>query len=827
MDPRYGQQPNLADYNQQPTMMPNNVQQPSYLPQPNMNMSTYPQQQSNNVAGYNNYNHQPQPNVPNYQQPNDINNHPMNQGGWPPQNQPMAPFELERRYVDLSQEKNLFGYPLEDNHIALPSSVCSPNAVMNSSLFRCTLSSIPEQQEMLKKSRMPFGLTLHPFRDMKNLTVIQTSIVRCRYCRTYINPFVALPDHRHWKCNLCFKTNDLPEEFCFDPATRSYGDPRNRPELQHCTIEYIAPSEYMLRPPQPAVYLFLFDITANAIESGYLFSFTEQLLVNLEQMPGDSRTQIGFMAFDSSVHFFEFFDPDKPPRELVIPDVDAPFIPVPSGLLVNLKEFAESIRLFVQRIPTIYESSTVTDSCLGTALGSAFKIVSPFGGRISIMACSRPSIGQGALKPLDLNAKVTGFAPTSDFYKRMALECTSLQVCVDLFALNVEYIDLSTLGDIAKYSSGTIYHFPNFHINRELFELARYKKLFSRYLTRKIGFEAVLRIRCSKGLSLHTFHGNFFVRSTDLLAMANVNPDAALSVQIQYEEDLTNQSIACFQAALLYTSAKGDRRIRVHTLCIPVCRDIQQIFGAFDSKASISLLSKMAAERALIGGDLQDCREALINGAVDTLTAYNRSIGIRPTGICAPIHGQLKFFTLFVLGLLKHSAFSARSRLNRDQTVGNLLLLKTSPIELILNEIYPILYAIHMLEQTDELQRLPLSYERVNNDGIYLMDAGRVVLIYVCSHAHPYYLNQLFNVNDYISLDEDAPFEQQANTLSQKVHDLIRRLYQERSYYAPVIVVKEDGQRRDWFTSRLVDDRTESAHSLVEFIQHITRENRR
>lgn len=62
------------------------------------------------------------------------------------------------------------------------------------------------------------------------------------------------------------------------------------------------------------------------------------------------------------------------------------------------------------------------------------------------MASSRPSIGQGALKPLDLNAKVSGFAPTSDFYKRLALECTSQQVCVDLFALNVEYIDLATLG---------------------------------------------------------------------------------------------------------------------------------------------------------------------------------------------------------------------------------------------------------------------------------------------------------------------------------------------------------------------------------------------
>lgn len=43
----------------------------------------------------------------------------------------------------------------------------------------------------------------------QNLNIIQTStIVRCRYCRTYINPFVIFPDSRHWKCNLCNRQND-------------------------------------------------------------------------------------------------------------------------------------------------------------------------------------------------------------------------------------------------------------------------------------------------------------------------------------------------------------------------------------------------------------------------------------------------------------------------------------------------------------------------------------------------------------------------------------------------------------------------------------------
>lgn len=59
------------------------------------------------------------------------------------------------------------------------------------------------------------------------------------------------------------------------------------------------------------------------------------------------------------------------------------------------------------------------------------------------------------------------------------------------------------------------------------------------------------------GLSIHTFHGNFFVRSTDLLSLANVNPDSAFAVQMSIDDSLADSSLACFQAALLYTSSKG------------------------------------------------------------------------------------------------------------------------------------------------------------------------------------------------------------------------------------------------------------------------------
>ena len=82
-----------------------------------------------------------------------------------------------------------------------------------------------------------------------------------------------------------------------------------------------------------------------------------------------------------------------------------------------------------------------------------------------------------------------------------------------------------------------------------------------------------MRIRCTQGiqyvysmvyiiflllgLALHTFHGNFFVRSTDLLSLPNVNPDMSYAFNMVIEESMKDIGIACVQAALLYTSSSG------------------------------------------------------------------------------------------------------------------------------------------------------------------------------------------------------------------------------------------------------------------------------
>lgn len=119
---------------------------------------------------------------------------------------------------NLLQERNILPTAPEDPpKPALPGegANCSPE------IFRCTLTKIPETQSLLQKARLPLGVLIHPFRDVSHLPVIQnTTIVRCRSCRTYINPYVQFVERQKWKCNICFRINALPEDFMYDPADR-------------------------------------------------------------------------------------------------------------------------------------------------------------------------------------------------------------------------------------------------------------------------------------------------------------------------------------------------------------------------------------------------------------------------------------------------------------------------------------------------------------------------------------------------------------------------------------------------------------------------------
>ncbi|XP_074723009.1 protein transport protein Sec24B isoform X2 [Strix uralensis] len=740
------------------------------------------------------------------------------------------------RPVNLTQDRNILPVssvpaPVPNLNSDLRKLNCSPDS------FRCTLTNIPQTQALLNKAKLPLGLLLHPFRDLTQLPVITSStIVRCRSCRTYINPFVSFIDQRRWKCNLCYRVNDVPEEFMYNPLTRSYGEPHKRPEVQNSTVEFIASSDYMLRPPQPAVYLFVLDVSHNAVEAGYLTIVCQSLLENLDKLPGDSRTRIGFITFDSTVQFYNLQEGLSQPQMLIVSDIDDIFLPTPDSLLVNLHESKELIKDLLNALPNMFTNTRETHSALGPALQAAFKLMSPTGGRISVFQTQLPSLGAGLLHSReDPNQRsstkvVQHLGPATDFYKKLALDCSGQQTAVDLFLLSSQYSDLASLACMSKYSAGCIYYYPSFHRSHNPAQAEKLQKDLKRYLTRKIGFEAVMRIRCTKGLSIHTFHGNFFVRSTDLLSLANVNPDAGFAVQMSIEESLTDTSLVCFQTALLYTSSKGERRIRVHTLCLPVVSSLADVYAGADVQAVVCLLANMAVDRS-VSSSLSDARDALVNAVVDSLAAYmSTASNLQQSMLIAP--NSLKLFPLYILALLKQKAFRTGTSTRLDDRVYAMCQMKSQPLVHLMKMIHPNLYRIDKLidESTihvnDRVVPQPplqkLSAEKLTREGAFLMDCGSIFYIWIGKNCDNNFIKDVLGYPNYASVPQKMTQLPEVDALSsERTRSFISWLRDSRPLSPVLQVIKDENPAKTDFFQHLIEDRTEAAFSYYEFLLNI------
>ncbi|XP_028130763.1 protein transport protein Sec24A [Diabrotica virgifera virgifera] len=822
--------------------------QTNVAPKTNVHSNRYPTMQSNSYQqpAPSQYQQQPPSGQYQYQQPmQQPVQQPMN--SYPSQNNQQSPYQ---GVVNTGFNK-LWGMEqfdlLQTPNILQPSKVEAPQIRLGQDLldqancspdvFRCTMTKIPENNSLLQKSRLPLGVLIHPFRDLSHLPVIQCSvIVRCRACRTYINPFVLFVDNKRWKCNLCYRINELPEEFQYDPMTKTYGDPSRRPEIKSSTLEYIAPAEYMLRPPQPAVYLYLLDVSRLAMESGYLNIVCSILLEELKNLPGDARTQIGFIAYNSALHFYSLPEGITQPHEMTILDIDDIFLPTPDNLLVNLKDRMDLIADLLRLLPNRFANTFDTNSALGAALQVAFKMMGATGGRVTVFQASLPNIGPGALISREdpsnrASAEVAHLNPANDFYKRLALECSGQQIAVDLFVVNSQYVDIATISGISRFSGGCMHHFPLLKPTKPVV-CDRFARSFRRYITRKIGFEAVMRLRCTRGLSIHTFHGNFFVRSTDLLSLPNINPDAGFGMQVAIEESLSDVQTVCFQAALLYTSSKGERRIRVHTMCLPVATTIQDVIHSADQQCIIGLLSKMAVDRSM-QSSLSDAREAFINVAIDILSSFKMSLnmGSPVTGLLVP--NCMRILPLYISALLKHLAFRTGSSTRLDDRVMKMIEMKTKPLYMLIQDIYPDLFPIHNLEHQEVIMnseeepvsmppRLQLTARCLENKGAFLLDTGEHMIILVCPNVPQEFLTEALGVSQYSAIPDDMyEIPVLDNLRNQRLHQFITYLNEEKPYPATLQVIRDNSTNRVVFFERLIEDRVEDALSYHEFLQHL------
>ena len=537
---------------------------------------------------------------------------------------------------------------------------------------------MPTTASLLKKSKLPFALVIQPYatlHDAEDDVPVQYDqvIARCRRCRTYINPFASFLDHSHrWRCNMCNLTNDVPQSFDWDSIKQQSVDRWQRPELNYSVSEFVAPQEYMVRAPQPLIYLFLFDVSYAGVSSGLLATAARCILESLERIPNtDRRTRLGFMAVDSSLHYFQVprdGSESNEARMLVVSDLDEPFLPTPEDLLVNLSECRANIETFLEKLQGMFANTTNPSSAMGSALRAGHKLISHVGGKMTVLSASLPNIGYGQLQTRE-DKKLLGTSKESSllqtqnaFYKSFAVECSKTQVSIDMFLFSAQYQDVASLSNLPRYTGGQTYFYPAWNAARTE-DAMKFASEFSEYLSSEIGLEAVLRVRTTTGLRPSAFYGNFFNRSSDLCAFPAMPRDQAYVVEIAIDESIT-KAFVCLQVGVLHTTCNGERRIRVLTLSIPTTQILAEVYASADQLAITAYFSHKAVERALSSG-LDAARDAVQAKVIELLQTYKKELGggnMGGGGLQFPVN--MRGLPILFLGLMKNvSRFLTRKHL--------------------------------------------------------------------------------------------------------------------------------------------------------------------
>ena len=576
-------------------------------------------------------------------------------------------------------------YPTIDQHLPPPATipfVAFDQGNSSPKYARLTLNHIPSTSEALTATGLPLGIVLQPLAPLQEgeekvpvLDFGETGPPRCRRCRTYINPFMSFRSGGNkFVCNMCTFPNDVaPEYFAPTDPSGVRVDRAQRPELTMGTVEFLVPKEYWAKEPVGLRWLFLIDVSREAVDRGFLEAFCTGILGALfeddqedsdyEKVEGDNPTtkrcipagsKVGFVTYDKAMHFYNcnvselnreirivsltFLQAKLDQAQmLVMPDVEEPFVPLGSeGLFVDPYESKNVIVSLLQRIPSLFAEIKMPEPALLPTIDSALSALSATGGKIICSLSAMPTWGPGKLFARD-EGKLHGietekklFQTEHPGWKKTAGKMVESGVGIDFFVASASggYMDLATIGKkitllrqtiinqlgighASAATGGEMYFYPNYVYPRDNERLSRELK---HTLSRDTGFQALMKVRCSNGLQVSSYHGNFLQHTFGAdLEFGVIDADKAMGVMFSYDGKLDSKLDAHFQSALLYTTASGERRVRCTNTVASVSEGASMESMRFiDQDAVVSMIAregKSCRDEATLGTN--DCMQLL------------------------------------------------------------------------------------------------------------------------------------------------------------------------------------------------------------------------
>uniref|UniRef100_A0A8D0KYX7 SC24C protein n=1 Tax=Strix occidentalis caurina TaxID=311401 RepID=A0A8D0KYX7_STROC len=717
--------------------------------------------------------------------------------------------------------------------------------------IRCTSYNIPCTSDMAKQSQVPLAAVIKPLATLpleETLPYLvdhgESGPVRCNRCKAYMCPFMQfIEGGRRFQCCFCSCVTEVPPHyFQHLDHTGKRVDFYDRPELSLGSYEFLATVDYCKNNkfPSPPAFIFMIDVSYNAVKSGLVRLICEELKSLLDYLPREgnmkeSAIRVGFVTYNKVLHFYNVKSSLAQPQMMVVSDVADMFVPLLDGFLVNVNESRTVIASLLDQIPEMFADTRETETVFAPVIQAGLEALkaAECAGKLFIFHTSLPiAEAPGKLKNRDdkklinTDKEKTLFQPQTSFYNNLAKDCVAQGCCVDLFLFPNQYLDVATLGVVTYQTGGSIYKYAYFQLETDQ---DRFLNDLRRDVQKEVGFDAVMRVRTSTGIRATDFFGAFYMSNTTDVEMAGLDCNKTITVEFKHDDKLSEDSGALLQCALLYTSCAGQRRLRIHNLSLNCCTQLADLYRNCETDTLINYLAKYAY-RGVLSSPVKTVRDALINQCAQILACYRKNCASPSSAGQLILPECMKLLPVYLNCVLKSDVLQPGPEVTTDDRAYIRQLVTSMDVAETNVFFYPRLLPLTKADvDSDSLPAaIRNSEERLSKGDIYLLENGLNIFVWVGVNVQQGLIQNLFGVSSFSQISNAlSTLPVLENPFSKKVRSIVDMLQVQRSRYMKLIIVKQEDKLEMLFKHFLVEDKSLSGGaSYVDFLCHMHKEIR-
>ena len=633
---------------------------------------------------------------------------------------------------------------------------------LNSQEFiRTSSESIPNNDNLIINTGIPFGINLTPFPDIDTTLISQYSfgggngiIPRCSKCKSFYNPYCEISNnYTSYKCNICYNLNEIKN---IDINTLKKIENKSED-----VYDIFANSDYIENAPMSSNFIFILDTTSKSINSGALKIFIETIryIIDNHYFINEERTFVSFITFNNiGVSFYKV---NKKTNSMQIFEIsgDEPFIPDnKKNLIFPVDDNSDNINNILDNINNLYNINNTNNTIFNKesehllfAIECGKLLLHNKGGKLIVLNSSNNWKNKIKLYEEIYYQNKNNNNEENNPFINFGKSLTKYQISCDIFQSQItgEMQDNQILINICNYSNGNFLFYKNFNEN------IHYKNLFNNIIksvSNQKAYEIIIQYYITPILDIKQNLSIIPAQVNNSFLFPCININETLTFLLQYKEikqksnqntknnsnnidnsfNQGNQDInnIYIQFGIIYTSLEGIRIIRIINKKVNVCFDKIEYIKNIDIESVCCIMIKFLI--SLLKKD---------SNPLNAMTAYKYKYYMLALSIFkqSNLNELSSSFILCYLGIMKHKFFCldpSKYKLNIEEIKSGRNSLLKMKIDDILNIIVPKIYDItSVLNNTDNFeniyyQPINLNKDSIYNNKVYLIDNGLFLTFY-------------------------------------------------------------------------------------------------